>query len=83
MELAENLFHYKAEQSKYSIKPEDYGKKPLFLVDKDFVKYIERKMVAWYRQFQPKNDPDNVEQTQEGDTGMDKGAGDDADEDCE
>ena len=26
----ENLFHYKAEQSKYSIKPEDCCKKPLF-----------------------------------------------------
>jgi hypothetical protein len=136
----EDLFHYKAEQSKYSIKPEDYGKKPLFVVDKesntylnefffyvfshvgrwqclrelsvasldqvvslstagycdlrktpsgilkdprldarvdkfyanamirlskvsdkDFVGYIERKMLAWYRQFPPKDDPDNGE----------------------
>ena len=36
----ENLFHYKAEQSKYSIKPEDYGKKPLFVVDKDSNTYL-------------------------------------------
>ena len=188
--MAENLFHYKAEQSKYSIKPADYGKKPLFLIDKDsstylnefffyvfsrvgrwqclrelnvtsldqavslsqagycelrksrsgppleespviskktvayfesflgaapfprirkdarldaridkfyqnamvrlakvthkdFVKYIERKMVAWYRRFPPKNDPDNMEQTPEGDTSMERGGGDDAGEDGE
>jgi hypothetical protein len=29
--------------------------------DKDFVKYIERKMVAWYWRFPFKDDPDNGE----------------------
>ena len=37
---AENLFHYKAEQTKYSIKPEDYGKLPLFLEDKETNNYL-------------------------------------------
>ena len=36
----ENLFHYKAKQSKYSIKPEDYCKNPLFIVDKDSNTYL-------------------------------------------
>jgi hypothetical protein len=36
---AANLFHFKADQPKYSIKPEDYGKKPLF--DK-FVAMMEK-----------------------------------------
>ena len=31
--LAENLFHFKANQADYSIKPEEHGTKPLF-VDK-------------------------------------------------
>ena len=52
---------------------------------KDFVKYIERKMVAWYRRFPPKNDPDNMEQNPEGDTSMERGVGggDDTGEDGE
>ena len=186
---AENLFHYKAEQTKYSIKPEDYGKLPLFLedketntylnefffyvfskvgawqclkelsvgstedavalsdsaycalpksfsgpalekcpvvskktvayfesflgaapfprllkdprldarvdkfygsamtrlakvTDKDFIKYIQRKMVAWYRRFPPTNDPDRMEKTQEGNDGMGAGAADDSDQDA-
>ena len=37
---AENLFHYKAEQTKYSIKPEHYGKLPLFLDDKETNTYL-------------------------------------------
>jgi len=39
---AENLFHYKAEQTKYSIKPEDYGngKLPFFLKDKETNTYL-------------------------------------------
>ena len=36
----ENLFHCKAKQSKNSIKPEDYCKKPLFVVDKDSNTYL-------------------------------------------
>jgi hypothetical protein len=32
--------------------------------DKDFLKYIKRKMVAWFRRFPPKKDPDLVEKTQ-------------------
>ena len=37
---AENLFHYKAEQTKYSIMPEDYCKLPLFLKDKETNTYL-------------------------------------------
>ena len=50
----------------------------------DFVKYMKRKMVVWNRRFPPKDDPDKVEKTQEGDAGMEAGAADDsAMEDCE
>ena len=38
--IAENLFHYKKEQTKYSIKPEHYDKLPLFLEDKDTNSYL-------------------------------------------
>jgi hypothetical protein len=45
----ENLFHYKAEQSKYSIKPVDYGKKPSFIVDKDSNTYLNLERVLLLR----------------------------------
>ena len=52
------------------------------VTDKDFIKYIQRKMVAWYRRFPPTNDPDRMEKTQEGDDGMGAGAADDSDQDA-
>jgi hypothetical protein len=39
------------------------------VADKGFLKYIERKMAAWFWRFPPKNDPDKVEKTQEGHNG--------------
>jgi len=52
---AANLFHFKADQTKYSIKPEDYGKKPLFDNDEltgccylnDFFFYVFSKVSEW------------------------------------
>jgi hypothetical protein len=49
--------------------------------DKDFVRYIERKMLAWYRRFPPKDDPEK-EKTKEADASMEAG-GSDASEDRE
>ena len=54
--VAANLFHFKLEQDKYSIKPEDYGKKPL-IFDKndltsstylnDFFFYVFQRFCTW------------------------------------
>ena len=51
---SENLFHFKRDQTKYSIKPADYAKLPLFLEDKassaylnDFFCYIMSKVGEW------------------------------------
>ena len=54
MYFAENLFHFKLAQDKYSIKPEDYTRLPLFVDDKDsktllneFFFYVFSKFSSW------------------------------------
>ena len=54
MLLFRNLFHFKRDQTKYSIKPADYAKLPLFLEDKassaylnDFFCFIMSKVGEW------------------------------------
>jgi len=48
---AENLFHYKLNQTRYSIKPEDYQKLPLFVESQDSSTYVNEFFFLVYSRF--------------------------------